>query len=623
MTKSILPALSLCVIAISPAQAQGTRRVDYEISFPNRAQHEGRVTATFTGIPRGTTLQVRMAQSSPGRYALTGFAKNVYDVLAVDSRGRTLSVTKPDVNGWDVAGHDGVAKVSYKVWGDRTDGTFLQVDHAHAHLNMPATFVFARGFDNAAITLRIDVPENWKVATQLVPTSDSSMFTAPNMQWFMDSPTEVGPVMFSSWTQTVDGKSSTYRVAVHHLGTQAQVDSYAAMARKVVDEHIAVFDDTPGFDFGSYTFIVDFVPWVNGDGMEHRNSTVITSSRSTLADSVRRSRALSTLSHEFFHAWNMERIRSRDIEPFDFERANMSADLWFGEGFTNYYGPLARRRAGFLTDDEFLADVGGALISTINSPARQHNSPVGMSAMAPFVDGAAFLDPMNSQETHLSYYIWGEVVALSLDLMLRTKYDLSLDGYMRAVWKKFGKKQTLALAPARPYTTADLRTELAGYVDEKAFASEFFARYVEGREVPDLTPLLARAGILLKTEITTKPYLGASLDKDSNFVFVNWSAPNGSAYAAGLSSGDLVYSVDGIPVNNPDSLNAVVNRHNAGDIVNLEVNQREQRKTISMKLIGRPSLSVATYEKAGIPLTPEMKSFRAKWLGSKELGLAH
>ncbi|MBA3657151.1 MAG: M61 family metallopeptidase, partial [Gemmatimonadaceae bacterium] len=448
MTKSILSALSLCVIAISSTQAQSTRRVDYQISFPNRAQHEGRVTATFTGIPRGATLQVRMAQSSPGRYALTGFAKNVYDVLAVDSRGRTLSVTKPDVNGWNVIGHDGVAKVSYKVWGDRTDGTFLQIDHAHAHMNMPATFVFARGFDNAPVTLRIDVPENWKVATQLVPTSDSSMFTAPNMQWFMDSPTEVGPVMFSSWTQSINGKSSTYRVAVHHLGTQAEVDSYAAMARKVVDEHTAVFDDAPGFDFGTYTFIVDFVPWVNGDGMEHRNSTIITSSRSSLADSVRRIRALSTLSHEFFHAWNMERIRSRDIEPFDFERANMSADLWFGEGFTNYYGPLARRRAGFLTDDEFLADVGGAAINTINSPARQHNSPVGMSAMAPFVDGAAFLDPMNSQETHLSYYIWGEVVALSLDLMLRTKYDLSLDGYMRAVWKKFGKKQTPALAPA-------------------------------------------------------------------------------------------------------------------------------------------------------------------------------
>lgn len=591
--------------------------MDYDISFPNRAQHEGRVTATFTGIPRGATLKVRMAQSSPGRYALTGFAKNVYDVAAVDSRGRTLSVTKPDVNGWDVVGHDGVAKVSYKVWGDRTDGTFLQIDHAHAHMNMPATFVFARGFDNAPVTLRIDVPGSWKVATQLVRTSDSSMFTAPNIQWFMDSPIEVGPVMFSSWTQMVDGKSSTYRVAVHHLGTQAQVDSYAAMARKVVDEHIAVFDDTPGFDFGTYTFILDFVPWVNGDGMEHRNSTIITSSRSSLADSVGRSRALGTLSHEFFHAWNMERIRSRDIEPFDFERANMSADLWFGEGFTNYYGPLARRRAGFLTDDEFLADVGGAVINTINSPARQHNSPVEMSAMAPFVDGAAFLDPMNSQETHLSYYTWGEVVALSLDLMLRTKYDLSLDGYMRAVWQKFGKKQTPAFAPARPYTTADLRTELAGYARDKAFAYEFFARYVEGREVPDLTPLLDRAGILFKTEITTKPYLGASLDKDSNFVFVNWSAPNGSAYAAGLSSGDLVYSVNGIPVNNPDSLNAVVNRHNAGDVVNLEVNQREQRKTISMKLIGRPSLSVETYEKAGIPLTPEMKSFRAKWLGSK------
>lgn len=511
MKKSFLPALSLCVIAFSSIQAQGTRRADYEISFPNRAQHEGRVVATFTGIVRGTTLHVRMAQSSPGRYALTGFAKNVYDVAAADSRGRTLKVMKRDINGWDIAGHDGTVKVSYKVWGDRADGTFLQIDHSHAHMNMPATFVFARGFESAPVKFRIDIPENWKVATQLAPTSDPSRFTAPNMQYFMDSPTEVGPLMFSSWQAMVNGKVWTWRVGVHHQGTQEQVDTYAGMARKVVEEQLALFGETAGYDFGTYTFIADYLPSVSGDGMEHRNSTIITSSRTTLTDSVSRARLLGTLSHEFYHSWNMERMRSRDIEPFDFERANMSRDLWFGEGFTNYYGPLARRRAGFMTDEEFLQDIGEALIGTLNSPARQHNSPVEMSMMAPFVDGASWLDPMNSQETFLSYYTWGSVVALSLDLMLRTKYETSLDNYMRAVWRKFGRNQTASLAPALTYTTADLRAELSTLTKDPAFAADFFSRYVEGREVSDLAPMLARAGFLLRTENDPKPYLGSSL----------------------------------------------------------------------------------------------------------------
>ena len=598
------------------ASAQSQQRITYEISFPNRAQHEGRVTATFTGIPRGSTLHVRMAASSPGRYALTGFAKNVYDVAATDSRGRALKVVKPDPDGWDVTGHDGVAKVSYKVWGDRADGTFLQIDHSHAHMNTPATFVFARGMERAPITLRIDVPEKWSVATQLVPTANPNVFTAPNMQYFMDSPVEVAPLQFATWSDTTNGKISRIRLAVHHLGTQAQVDAYAAMAKKVVAEHMAVFRNPPGFDFGTYTFICDYLPWVGGDGMEHRNSTIITSSNFTLVDSASRRRALGTLSHEFFHAWNMERIRSRDLEPFDFERANMSRDLWFGEGFTNYYGPLARRRAGFLTDDEFIAGMGGELIGTINSPARQHNSPVEMSMLAPFIDGAAFRDPMNSQEIVLSYYTWGSIVAFGLDLTLRSRYNTTLDDYMRAVWKDFGSRQTRLLAPARSYTTADLRAELANLTGDRQFANEFFARYVEGREVQDFTSLLARAGILLKAD-SAKPYLGASLDKDSNFVFVNWSAPNSSAYHAGLSSGDLVYSINGIPVNTPDSIHAIVARHRIGDVLQLEVDQRRQRKVIPMRLIGRPLLGISSYERAGLPVTAEMRKFREAWFGPK------
>jgi predicted metalloprotease with PDZ domain len=270
-----------------------------------------------------------------------------------------------------------------------------------------------------------------------------------------------------------------------------------------------------------------------------------------------------------------------------------------------------------MTDDDFLDEVGGSLIVAINSPGRLHKSPIEMSMMAPFVDGASWLDPMNSQETFISYYTWGEVIALSLDLTLRTQYGTTLDDYMRAVWRKFGRNQTASLAPARPYTTADLQNELALLTNDRTFAAAFFKRYVQGNEVPDLTAMLARAGLHLRTETSDKPYLGASLDKDSNFVFVNWSAVNGSAYPAGLSSGDLVYEIDGIAVNTPDSLNAVIARHKVGDVVKLHVNQREQHNLLPMRLVGRPKLTVQTYEKAGLPITAEIQAFRAAWLGSK------
>ena len=302
---------------IVPCAIQAQKLAEYDISFTNHNQHEARVVATFRGVPAGSTLEARMSKSSPGRYAASNFAKNVYDVAATDSRNRPVEITRIDSHGWRVSGHDGTVRITYTVWGDRIDGTYLSIDHSHAHLNMPATFMFAREMESAPITLTIHPQPGWKIATQLAPTRNPDVFTAPNLQWFLDSPTEVGPVTFRSWTRTIGGKTSTWRLAVHHLGTEADVDSFAVMGRDIVDEAIAMWGEPAGYDLGTYTFIIDYLPWANGDGMEHRNSTIITSTRG-IGDRAARTSRLGTFSHEFFHSWNMERLRSKAIEPFNF-----------------------------------------------------------------------------------------------------------------------------------------------------------------------------------------------------------------------------------------------------------------------------------------------------------------
>lgn len=607
---------TVVLVTLLPATLAAQASVEYDISFPGAAQHEAYVTAVFHGVSAGSTLHARMARSSPGRYAISTFAKNVYDVTAQDSRGRPLQLTHPDPHGWDVRGHDGTVRITYTVWGDRTDGTYLSVDHSHAHINIPATFMFAGGMDTAPIRLTIHPQPGWKIATQLVPTGDSAVFTAPNLQWFMDSPTEVGPVTFRTWTATYGGKPSTWRLAVHHLGTEAQVDSFAVMARSVVDEAVAMWGEPAGYDLGTYTFIADYLPWANGDGMEHRNSTII-SSRNSLADSARRLSLLGTVSHEFFHSWNMERLRSKAIEPFDFEREDMSEDLWFGEGFTNYYGPLIIRRAGLYSDDDFARILAGAVIGTIMSPARKHFSPVGMSMQAPFYDGGSYLDPTSQFITFLSYYTWGSVVALGLDLTLRSRYGLALDDYMRALWRDYGRRQSAGLAPERPYTRSDLRTELGALTRDTAFANDFFRRYIDGREVPDFAKLLAPAGFLLSVDSVERPFLGASLDNDTASVFVNWSAEGSSMYNAGIASGDIVFAIDGIPAVSIDSLNAIIARRRVGDVVKVDVKQREVRRVVPMTLVGRRSMTLETYEKTGLPVTDAMRAFRKRWLGSR------
>ena len=609
--KHLLTAAALGTFAL-PLQAQ-TRSVEYEVAFPNAEQHEARVTATFRGVPRGQPLQVRMSRSSPGRYALHNFAKNVFDVEATDGRGRRLALTRGDVHGWNAAGHDGTVRVSYKVWGDRVDGTYAGIDRTHAHLNVPATFVFARGMDDAPVRLTVRPRPGWRVATQLRPTADSTTFTAPNWAYFADSPVEVGPVTFREWRVNGGG---TVRLAVHHLGDEAQVDSFAGMVRRVVDEEIAVWGEPPAFDFGTYTFLADYLPWAAGDGMEHRNSTVVTSPRS-LATRADRLRVLGTVAHEFFHAWNVERLRPRSLEPFDLERENVSRELWFAEGVTNYYDALVMRRAGLFTDEEYAEALTGPINTVMTAPGRRHGSAAEMSGQAPFADAATSIDPTNRPNLYISYYTWGEAIGAALDLTLRTRFNLTLDDYMRALWSRFGREQTARLTPARPYTLADLRTTLGTVTRDTAFANDFFARYVEGREAADYERLLGAAGFLVQRAAPGTAHLGASLADDSTGVLVGGVLETGSLFPAGITSGDRIHAVDGEAVTSATALGTLIGRHRAGDVVRVDVTTRGGRMTVPVTLRDRPDVRVVTYGSAGRPLTDAQRALRRSWLASR------
>ena len=604
-------ALAL-VLVLSPA-ASG-QLSDYEIGFAIPGSHEAQISATFSGLPAGPVV-VQMSRSSPGRYAVHDFAKNVYAVTAMDGAGRPLDLRRRDPYSWAIASHDGTVRFNYTVFGDRTDGTFLGIDATHAHMNMPATFVWIDELAEAPVRLRIRGLPGWRVATQLEPTADPMVFTAPNVQYFLDSPTEASAFALREWEQPFAGHTPRYRLAVHHQGSEAQVDSFAALVRRVIDEQHAIWGEPPAYDFGTYTFIVDYLPWASGDGMEHRNSTIVTG-RGTIADSASRVARLGTMSHELFHAWNVERMRPRTLEPFDFMRANMSDVLWFAEGFTSYYGPLAIRRAGIYSDEDFAGQLSNMIVTTIESPARAYGSPVQMSQRAAFVDAATSIDPTHHHNTFLSYYTWGAAIGAGLDLTLRTRFDRTLDEWLRSLWAEYGRPQTAALAPARPFTLADLRTSLGAFTGDTAFASQFFARFVEGSAVPDYRTLLAHAGFLLEAD-SVRPALRASLEDDSLGVFVNWSAANGSLFNAGINNGDIIVAIDGEPVRSAESLNALVAGRRVGDIVQLEVIQRTGRNTVAVPLLGRASLRLVTFESAGRELTQEQRAFREAWLGGK------
>ena len=573
------------------------------------------VEVTFPDVPAGT-LEIVMSRTSPGRYAMHEFARNVYDVQVDDGSGAPLAADRPNASQWNVAVHRGTVRVRYRVFGDLLDGTHLAIDQTHAHLNIPAALMWARGFENRPVRVTFDAPAAWKVATQLHPTQDSKTFTAGNLYYLMDSPTELSA--FTLRTFSVDRE---FRLALHHDGNDADADRFVAALSSIVREARAVFGELPAYE-APYTFIADFLPWASSDGMEHRNSTILTDQvRLRVPDEQRA--ALSTAAHEFFHSWNVERIRPRAIEPFKLDAPNPSGELWFAEGFTNYYGPLVLHRAGLSVLDEFIGTMGRAVDLVARAPARKYRSAEDVSRFSQFVDAAVWPEPTNFDNHFVSYYDWGSVIALGLDLSLRTRTDhkVTLDDYMRRMWRDFGRVTPPAEGVvANPYTAADLRRVLADVSGDRAFADEFFDRFIQGREMADYATLLARAGFVLRKRNAGRPWIGGvSLDFTNGTARVDApTVEDTPLYVAGLDRDDHLLAFNGVVITGMSRLEEAVQRHRPGDRVRLSIRRRGVTQDLTLTIGEDPTLQLLPVERTGRQPTPAERDFRQRWLESKQ-----
>ncbi|MEM7661281.1 MAG: M61 family peptidase [Pseudomonadota bacterium] len=598
-------ALAAFALFAAPLAAAQNAAIDYFVSFPNAVHHEAQISVTYRDLPAGP-LTVRMSRSSPGRYAIHEFAKNVYELSATDGAGNALTVSRDDSYSWDISGHSGTVVVTYTLYADRADGTYSQIDLTHAHLNMPATFLWAEGLDDRQITLAFDPPNpDWTAATQLPPADAPMTFTAPDLQYFLDSPVQLADLQIREW-QIADGQ--TIRFALHHNGTEGDLDRLVEMTKKVVDEQIKVFGEAPKFDYGEYTFIASYVPHASRDGMEHRNSTILTRPDGLFKSNFDH---LGTISHEFFHAWNVERLRPADLQPFDFRRANPTTALWFAEGFTSYYGPLTILRAGEDNIDDYLNELGGTLSRIINAPGRSIRGPRAMSLQAPFVDAATAIDRTNFDNSFLSYYPYGAIVALALDLSLRAEYNTTLDDYMRLVWQVFGKTEI-------PFTNENLKLALIDISGNAEFAENFFSSYIENGNLPDFEPMFANAGIELVLSNPGEPWIGPlSVQTDGDKVTLSRPTQRGTPlYEAGLDRDDELIRIGRIDINTRADIDIALRDTNPGDSLPIIYKQRGISRTADLVIAENPKLKLVRVEMGSERLTRAQRRFRTAWLGA-------
>jgi predicted metalloprotease with PDZ domain len=618
MRRFVTLVLALAITAATAtAQATSAGQTHIEIRFPNATQREAEVSIHFSAVPTGP-LEVRMARSSPGRYAAHDFAKNIHAVRATDAAGAALAVDRVAPNVWHVSGHRGEVRFMYTLFGDRADGTYAGIDQTRAHLNIPATFAYAPALASRSVAVTFVPPDtSWRIATQLEPTSDPRTFRAPNLQYLMDSPTHLGRLDIREWTVGTGATAQTVRLAVNHLGTTEQMTEFTERTKRVVNEMAAVFGGFPRFDFGTYTFIACYRPNCAGDGMEHRNSTSLTSSGSLATSGPQ---LLGTVSHEFFHTWNVERIRPATLEPFNFADANMSDALWFAEGFTNYYGPLVIARAGITAAPQYARQLSGAVNTLTTHPGRAFNGPIGMSKQAPYADAATSIDPHNRNNTFISYYTYGEAIGLALDLSLRSRTPAAtLDDVMQLMWERFGP-QTAALAPVRGYTVADIQAVVAEVARDSAFARDFFRRFIYGNELPDYPTLLAHAGFLVRQAAPTAAWMGDTrLSAFEGEVVVAGPTTKGSPmYIAGLSAGDRILRMDGKTITTSAEVTEILAAKKPGDVVLIEWMSRAGETRAEMILRADPRVEVVRFEEANRTPSAEQLAFRARWLSSRQ-----
>ena len=398
--------------------------------------------------------------------------------------------------------------VRYKVFGDRVDGTYLAVDTTHAHINMPAAIMWAHGLDDRPVDRHASSSRpacSWQVATQLHPGSTPLEFTAPNLQYLMDSPSEFGPIAIRQFTVG----ARTFRFALHHTGTDAELDGFVKDVEKIVRAGRRDLRRVSRHTSRAhYTFLADYLPYANGDGMEHRNSTVITVRRSR---SPRRATICSTRSRTSSSIAGTSSASGRRASSRSISIARTCpASCGSPKGFTQYYGPLVLQRAG-------LVDVASTA-RTLDRPDRSGGERSGrlvrsaeeMSRMAPFIDGGRSIDRTNWSTTVISYYTVrrrDRAGARPDAARSHATAASSLDDFMRAMWRTYGKPGGSREGYVdHPYTIADAEATLARGQRRPAFARDFFARYIQGHEVADYRAP-ARARRLHAAQAQSRPRL--------------------------------------------------------------------------------------------------------------------
>jgi predicted metalloprotease with PDZ domain len=511
--------------------------------------------------------EVSMPVWTPGSYLVREYARHVENFAAADAGGKALLWRKADKNTWqiDLQGAKEIV-VRYNVYSNELTVRTNELNDSHAFFTPAALLMFPKDHLKAASTVRVVPFRDWKIATGLPKVEGrENTFRAENFDVLYDSPFEVGS--FNEISFTVQGKP--HRFVVEGEGNY-DLARIAKDTTKIIEESYKIFGELP---YNDYTFILNLR---GGGGLEHLNSTALQWGRFGFSGNGHNN-FMTLVAHEYFHLWNVKRIRPDALGPFDYENENYTKLLWVAEGGTAYYESLLVQRAGIITAKEFLDGKAAQIQSLQERPGRFETSleEASFDAWIKY-----YRQDENAINNQVSYYDKGEIVSFLLDIEIRaaSKGAKSLDDVMRYLYNEFYKKN-------KNYTPEDYQ-KVSEMMAGKSL-EDFFAKYVRGRADIDYNAILAGVGLQMKDNKGREtPYLGANLRQDGDRLTIS-SVPKGTpAYEQGLNASDQIIAVDGARANQT-FLQNYLGEKKIGDKVKLTVFRFDTLREIEITLGGR------------------------------------
>ncbi len=575
------------------SMAQSNSDIAFEVSFTEPQAHYIDVKMIINNIKKDEVI-LKMPVWAPGSYLVREFSKNVEDFSAT-ANNQEISSAKVRKNAWKIntKGKKSIT-VKYRVYSFEVSVRTSFVDESHAFLSSTGVFMYPEGGVDQPSTVTIIPHKNWKkVSTGLAPVAGKNFtYYAKNFDWLFDSPIQVG----NQDVFEFNAAGVRHEVAMVGGGNYDKEKLKIDMA-KIVERETAVFGENPN---KYYVFIVHNYQ-SGGGGLEHANSTVLGAARDGYTNPTTYQGFLGLVAHEYFHLWNIKRLRPVALGPFDYDNENYTTNLWIAEGFTSYYDNLIVQRIGAYTPNQWL----NVIENELNTVDNRVGNKVQTLSEGSFDAWIKYYRPTeNSNNTTVSYYMKGSLVACLLDLQIieASGAKQSLDDAMRYAYNEYYKKKD------KGYTDEEFKAVLEKFAKQNL--DQFYADYINGTKSLDFNKYLNYAGFKLVEQSTdqSKPYLGISLSKTNPSEIATVSRGT-VAWIAGLNVKDEIVAINGDRVSN--ALTYVSNVA-LGSELDFLVNRDGIMKNIKVKLKPNPfkKFDIKQLESS----TEKQKAVLEKWL---------